>query len=466
MNVLLTMSLAGSLMMVVYAILKFLLDERFYPELRHVCLSISMVYFLIPFPLALEEYRYFLIRTLGIQTKFSQIIYENQQFKTELFNVVQITERGKVLYVQNKSLILFIFFTISLVCIVFDRQLRGFLKARKLVLQDSICLENQEVIKLLEQCKTQVGVRRKVELRKWNQKTSPFTMGVFHPCIVITDYPLSYQEYEMIFLHELYHIKNHDVFFKFLMLITMSINWYNPVVYYLRSEMNLVYELVSDESLLKDKDAKFLKRYGSFIIDMATESIEQSLDFSVAMSKPGKEIQHRLKIAFHERGKSKSLVVALKFVIVIAMLFNSMSVLAYEPMQKIVFSENFSGENNFNITSDPFVFNNVMEKGIDFTQPYSTMLEDDVTVNVCFQDEQGIQYKLESIIMINNEKSDLLEHQDFSNMIAGKYLKHISNIEGGCKILVYEGFFDVNKKQVIVTNLFSENVYVECSHKE
>lgn len=199
MNVLLTMSLAGSLMMVVYTILKLTLDHRFHPKLRHACLSISMVYFMTPFPLMLEDYRFFLRRLFNLKDRFEQFEHYNSQLQIELSNVIEITEKGKVLFIKNKTLILFLFFTISFVCIFFDRQLRSYIKARKQVLKDSVLINDSELLQLFEFCKAQVGVKRKVQLRKLNQKASPFTMGIFVPCVIVTDYPLTFQDYEMIF---------------------------------------------------------------------------------------------------------------------------------------------------------------------------------------------------------------------------------------------------------------------------
>ena len=135
MNVLLTMTFAGSLMMAVYILLRLVLDEKFYPTLRHVCLSISMVYFLIPFPLFWEGYQRFLREKLGIQTRFSQLLQEGSQIQLKLTNIMELTNKGRIVYIQNKNLLLFLFFTIAIVFIVFDRQLRGYLKARKLVLK-------------------------------------------------------------------------------------------------------------------------------------------------------------------------------------------------------------------------------------------------------------------------------------------------------------------------------------------
>lgn len=466
MNVLLTMSLAGSLMMVVYTILKLTLDHRFHPKLRHACLSISMVYFMTPFPLMLEDYRFFLRRLFNLKDRFEQFEHYNSQLQIELSNVIEITEKGKVLFIQNKTLILFLFFTISFVCIFFDRQLRSYIKARKQVLKDSVLINDSELLQLFEFCKAQVGVKRKVQLRKLNQKASPFTMGIFVPCVIVTDYPLTFQDYEMIFLHELYHIKNQDILFKFLMLITMSINWYNPFVYYLRNEMNLVFELVSDESLLKNKDRKFLKRYGSFIIDMATENFQQTPDFSAAMSKPGKDMQHRLKIAFREKNESKILYIVLTFVILIVAFMNSFTVIAYEPMLRALVKDesNFDAQLLDNNTNSYYNFKND-DILLDYKQAYSTLVIGTSTFDVCFQDDNGTQYEIQSITVMNEDTSRELIHTPLNNLREGYYIKHIANEDGGCEVSVYKAYYDSEDLEVIQADLYSQTVYVKCLHK-
>ncbi len=466
MNVLLTMTFAGSLMMAVYILLRLVLDEKFYPTLRHVCLSISMVYFLIPFPLFWEGYQRFLKEKLGIQTRFSQLIQEGSQIQIKLTNIMELTNKGRIVYIQNKNLLLFLFFTIVLAFIVFDRQLRGYLKARKLVLKDSVVVTDSELLLLFEKCKAQVGVKQKVSLHKWDQKASPFTMGIFKPCIVVTEYPLTHQDYEMIFLHELYHIKNHDVFKKILVLITMAMNWYNPIVYFLRNEMNLVFELICDESLLKDKDMKFCRRYGSFIIDMATENFEQSPNLSAAMSKPGKEMKHRLKTAFSEQKKNKRLFFVLMIFLGVIGCFNSITILAYEPIQKVFTLENDTiyGESNYLITQDPNLYENIKDIVFDFDKTYNSVIESNVSIEICFQDSIGNQYEVLSVMQLDNQNINIEQLKSNKDYLEGYYIKHIPGTDDSCEIIAYKGIYSVIEKKILVNELYSRTVYFDCFH--
>ena len=50
---------------------------------------------------------------------------------------------------------------------------------------------------------------------------------------------------ELIIQHELYHIKGHDAFIKFLQVVVVRIFWFNPLVYLLDSYLNRFCELAS-----------------------------------------------------------------------------------------------------------------------------------------------------------------------------------------------------------------------------
>ena len=67
---------------------------------------------------------------------------------------------------------------------------------------------------------------------------SPVTIGMVKPVIL---FPLDTKKYSAsergIICHELHHIINMDVLFRFLSFMIIAMEWYNPLVYYLFKEL-------------------------------------------------------------------------------------------------------------------------------------------------------------------------------------------------------------------------------------
>ncbi len=76
----------------------------------------------------------------------------------------------------------------------------------------------------------QAGVKKPVELCVNPLVSSPMLIGFFHPCIVLPGVDISEKDFRHIVLHELTHYKRGDMFYKWLVQITVCLHWFNPFV--------------------------------------------------------------------------------------------------------------------------------------------------------------------------------------------------------------------------------------------
>lgn len=96
-------------------------------------------------------------------------------------------------------------------------------------------------IKLLDQMSVieeQVRIKRAVELCVNPLLSSPLLIGFFRPCIMMPSIEISETEFRYIILHELTHYRRKDMFYKWLVQITISLHWFNPLVYVMEREIN------------------------------------------------------------------------------------------------------------------------------------------------------------------------------------------------------------------------------------
>lgn len=78
---------------------------------------------------------------------------------------------------------------------------------------------------------------------------APLVIGLFHPIIILPNFPFTSKELDFIIEHECLHISNKDLLIKYLYEFFVCFYWWNPFVYSFRRYMNQIIELHTDEVL-------------------------------------------------------------------------------------------------------------------------------------------------------------------------------------------------------------------------
>lgn len=112
----------------------------------------------------------------------------------------------------------------------------------------------------------QAGVKKPVELYTNSLVSSPLLLGFFRPCIVLPAADLPDTDLQYTLLHELIHCKRCDMFYKWLVQLTLCLHWFNPFVYAMGREINRACELACDEAVIKKLDAEGQRAYGDTLI--------------------------------------------------------------------------------------------------------------------------------------------------------------------------------------------------------
>lgn len=109
-------------------------------------------------------------------------------------------------------------------------------------------------IRLFTQSKaTHFGIHRKVAIWCSNTIHSPVTFGFFKPVILLPlalVNRLSMQQTESLIIHELTHIKQHDYFYNWLLVITEALYFFNPFVRIIVNKIKLEREKNCDVQVL------------------------------------------------------------------------------------------------------------------------------------------------------------------------------------------------------------------------
>jgi len=132
-------------------------------------------------------------------------------------------------------------------------------------------LINAPVMNLLENCKQQMRVRVPITLVETTEVGSPALFGFIRPRLLLPAGLLqgfSLDELRYVFLHELSHIKRHDILIGWLMTGLQILHWFNPLVWLAFHRMRVDRELACDALALSYAREDENQPYGRTIIKL------------------------------------------------------------------------------------------------------------------------------------------------------------------------------------------------------
>lgn len=167
-----------------------------------------------------------------------------------------------------------------------------------------------ETLNLLAAAEEQLGIQKAIELYRNPLIASPIMTGFLRPKIVIPDKKMTDGELACIFAHELVHFKYFDMFYKWLVQITICVHWFNPFAWLLGKEVNKRCELSCDEKVIGALDEQERKNYGDTLLSFLKrgETYQNPLA-SITMTEGAEQLIERLGAIMDYRKKSKKIVI-------------------------------------------------------------------------------------------------------------------------------------------------------------
>ena len=110
---------------------------------------------------------------------------------------------------------------------------------------------------------------RKPDLWRCDGIYSPMLLGLFHPMIILPEGEFEERTLHNILRHELMHHQRRDVLYKWFSVVVFSVQWFNPVTYVIRRELNRACELSCDEMIIRRMDRQEKQSYGDTLLNLA-----------------------------------------------------------------------------------------------------------------------------------------------------------------------------------------------------
>ena len=280
----------------------------------------------------------------------------------------------------------------------------------------------------------------------------PCTIGFFRQKIVFPEsFPL-HPDFIMVYKHEHSHLKNHDNLVKVLCLLVLCLHWMNPVAYLLLFLYIDTAEIVSDSAAVEGCLKERRKDYATLLVNEASTPDKNPVMWKNNLfsnkKKSGKNmkiLKRRINYMMKEKKKGllqRGIMVAVSALTIVA---GAGTVLAYEPMPSSDESFNeiiFNDEPDYSTSSISEIYD------VDFSQGDEAFI---------FPDGNYI------IIQDNNDSNAraLCTH----SMVNGYFSNHISNSSGGCTVKEYKCKRCEKCGYLSNAVLYATHTYPKCPHK-
>lgn len=127
------------------------------------------------------------------------------------------------------------------------------------------------LLELFEDCRQRMLVRTTVGLVVTDRVKSPLLFGFFRPRVLVPEdlvRQIPAEQLRYIFLHELAHLKRHDILVGWLLAFLQALHWFNPLIWWAFSRMRFDRELACDASVLVRVPDGERRHYGGTLIGM------------------------------------------------------------------------------------------------------------------------------------------------------------------------------------------------------
>ena len=156
-----------------------------------------------------------------------------------------------------------------------------------------------------QMCMAEGKYARRVRVRQSYQIEIPRVTGILHPIVVLPVERYSVEERDVVFRHELIHVKHHDILFRNLTMLLCIIHFMNPFAWWLNRQMRKWSEYACDYEICCRNHK--LKKYYDVILNMAEKSMNAQF-LSVQLLESESELQERMKHVmkcYKKKNKSK-----------------------------------------------------------------------------------------------------------------------------------------------------------------
>lgn len=154
-----------------------------------------------------------------------------------------------------------------------------------------------EMLRVLRQCCTQMGVKRVPELVITQAVQAPAVFGLVRPSVLLpADLEVDIASLRLVLLHELAHLRRRDLWVQVIAALAVAVHWFNPLAWWASRRLRAEAELAADACVLRLAEKAEAHRFGEVLLSFASRAAAGwALWFSAATMLSIAEGRHDLR---------------------------------------------------------------------------------------------------------------------------------------------------------------------------
>lgn len=438
MNNIFSMTLSGSILLLLFLLVEKLCNNLFSQQLRYRVLKIALFFHIFPLNIFISflKEKFNFINTRNIFAN----IFINGYKPVTLINSEEL-QYNTAFKINYYVLAIWIF----IFCILFLYYMIDFIFSKRYIYKNSQEVTSPNILNIRDKYQLKLKIKQKVRIYSTNDDCTPFTLGIIRPIIVIPQLKEPF-EFDIAIYHELYHIKNKDMLILFLRLLITSVYWFNPLIFLLNYKLENNCEFACDEFITKDLNYDKRRKYVDLIIELAKEDKDSFQKPMIGFNNQKKVIKERIDIIMDQKKRKTNAAIILSTLLVLCSVIPAF---AYEPVQKFEYQAKDNVTINIPTSKDFIAYSN--SNTYDETNEYDFP----IYYENQFTDSYGNIYD-----------ADIpTPHKDCTHSFSdGTLTTHYVNSSGGCTMSYYHAERCSKCGLVSINSLFKTVEYVKCPH--
>lgn len=281
-NILLNMSLSGSIVVILWFIVFFVSKSKLNVMWHYNVMKIGLFFMLFP----IGKF----VSTLNSHAKFLTPTVIDTYGKSAIFSI-------DIKFSITTFHYLAIFWAIGAVALL-AHKIYVYYKLKHYILSKNADNVNTEITNVFLSCKKYIDVKMKVIVKTNSLVSTPLVIGLLRPTIIIPDSNMQADQLRFVFLHELSHIKNKDLWFRLFSLVALILHWYNPFVHLLNKQIKDYSEMCCDASVVQLITPSERRQYGMLILEQISDMATMRYDLCTPLAAT-QNIKRRLFLMYN-----------------------------------------------------------------------------------------------------------------------------------------------------------------------
>ena len=158
--------------------------------------------------------------------------------------------------------------------VIFTIQVISHLRFTKKLRENSRSVGDDSLLEQWNKMKKDMEIPLAVDIRYCSEIKTPLTLGIRmkNTTAYLPERSFTDEEAELIFAHELHHIRRRDTHMKFFLRFCCAFGWIHPLVWMAVRKAEDDLELSCDEIVLKGADKEKRRRYAELLLSIAGDS--------------------------------------------------------------------------------------------------------------------------------------------------------------------------------------------------